>query len=305
MLASLTKHYPNADLSRVERAFDFAVQAHEGQKRASGEPYVTHPIEAAQILADLGIDPVAVQGELLHDVPEDTEYGIGDIEERFGPKVAQLVDGVTKLSRFSTHTYEQQQAENIRKMLLAMADDIRIVLIKLADRLHNMRTISALPAREAGPDRAPDDGDLRATRRAARASGRSSGSSRTSPSRCSSPSGSARWRTTSSCSAVTASRTWIGRLPRSNRSSRKPASSAEISGRPKHIFGIYRKMQRDTANLYDLYAIRVLVDDVKDCYAALGIVHGLWRPDPRPVRRLHRGSQEQHVPQPPHRGHRP
>src|SRR4029078_4272238 len=113
--------------------------------RATGEPYVTHPIASAQITAELGIDPVAVQAALLHDVPEDTEFGLTDLEDRFGSEVAHLVDGVTKLSKFSTHTHEQQQAENIRKMLLAMAEGIRVVLIKLADRLHNMRTLSALP----------------------------------------------------------------------------------------------------------------------------------------------------------------
>ena len=112
--------------------------------RASGDPYVTHPIASAQILAELGIDPVAVSAALLHDVAEDTEYSLADVEERFGPEVAHMVDGVTKLSKFSTHSHEQQQAENIRKMFLAMADDIRVVLIKLADRLHNMRTLGAL-----------------------------------------------------------------------------------------------------------------------------------------------------------------
>ncbi len=128
----------------VEQAFDLAVEAHSMQVRASGEPYVTHPIASAQILAELGIDPVAVAAALLHDVPEDTEYSLADVEERFGPEVAHMVDGVTKLSKFSTHSHEQQQAENIRKMFLAMADDIRVVLIKLADRLHNMRTLSYL-----------------------------------------------------------------------------------------------------------------------------------------------------------------
>ena len=133
------------DLGPVERAYDLAVEAHAGQVRASGEPYVTHPIASAQILADLGIDPVADTAALLHDVPEDTEYSLADVEDRFGPEVAHLVDGVTKLSKFSTHSHEQQQAENIRKMLLAMAEDIRVVLVKLADRLHNMRTLMALP----------------------------------------------------------------------------------------------------------------------------------------------------------------
>src|SRR4029078_11664426 len=114
--------------------------------RATGEPYVTHPIASAQITAELGIDPVAVQAALLHDVPEDTEDSLQDLDERFGPEVAHMVDGVTKLSKFSTHSHEQQQAENIRKMLLAMAQHIRVVLIKLADRLHNMRTPYALPS---------------------------------------------------------------------------------------------------------------------------------------------------------------
>jgi GTP pyrophosphokinase len=139
--AAILEHHPTADLTDVDRAFDMAVEAHAGTPRATGEPYVTHPIASAQILAELGIDPIAIEAALLHDVPEDTEYSLTDIEDRFNAEVAHLVDGVTKLSRFSTHSHEQQQAENIRKMLLAMAEDIRVVLIKLADRLHNMRTL--------------------------------------------------------------------------------------------------------------------------------------------------------------------
>src|SRR5437763_1880839 len=146
LIATVRGHYPQADLTPVESAFDLAVEAHEGQRRATGEPYVTHPIASAQITAELGIDPIAVTAAILHDVPEDTEFGLTDIEDRFGPEVARLVDGVTKLSKFSTHSHEQQQAENIRKMLLAMAEDIRVVLIKLADRLHNMRTLYGLPS---------------------------------------------------------------------------------------------------------------------------------------------------------------
>jgi GTP pyrophosphokinase len=144
LLETVAGHYPQADLTPVGAAFDLAVEAHEGARRATGEPYVTHPIASAQITAELGIDPIAVQAALLHDVPEDTEYDLSDLEERFGAEVAHMVDGVTKLSKFSTHSHEQQQAENIRKMLLAMAEDIRVVLIKLADRLHNMRTLYAL-----------------------------------------------------------------------------------------------------------------------------------------------------------------
>src|SRR5207247_7941321 len=139
--ASVAEHYPQADPAPVRSAFDFAKEAHREQLRASGEPYVTHPVAVAQIVADLGIDPVAVQGALLHDIPEDTGFTLADVEERFGPEVARLVDGVTKLSKFSTLSHEEQQAENIRKTFLAMAEDIRAVLIKLADRPHNMRTL--------------------------------------------------------------------------------------------------------------------------------------------------------------------
>ncbi|MDQ3938776.1 MAG: HD domain-containing protein, partial [Chloroflexota bacterium] len=141
----LAAHYPQADLAPVRQAWEFAVEAHGDQRRASGEPYVTHPMAVAQSLAELGLDPAAIQAALLHDIPEDTDYSLDDIEERFGREVARLVDGVTKLSKFGARSHEEQQAENIRKMLLAMALDLRVVLIKLADRLHNMRTIHHLP----------------------------------------------------------------------------------------------------------------------------------------------------------------
>jgi GTP pyrophosphokinase len=282
LLAAISNHYPQADLAPVERAFDLAVEAHDGQLRASGEPYVTHPIASAQILADLGIDPVAVQAALLHDVPEDTEYSLSDIEDRFGGEVARLVDGVTKLSRFSTHTHEQQQAENIRKMLLAMAEDIRVVLIKLADRLHNMRTLAALPlekqqriahqtmeiyaplAERLGiwqikweledlafkalePERFRELAKLLDTRRKGREG-------------------------------------FIERAIEELRPRLEAAGiTADLQGRPKHIYSIFKKMERKGAEfdeIYDVYAIRILVDDVRDCYAALGIVHSLWRPIP-------------------------
>jgi GTP pyrophosphokinase len=145
LLAEVASHHPQADLAPIERAFDFAVAAHGDQRRATGEAYVTHPIAAARTLAEMALDPASIQAALLHDVPEDTDQSLTDIEEHFGAEVAHLVDGVTKLSKFSTHSHEEQQAENIRKMLLAMAQDIRVVLIKLADRLHNMRTLSGLP----------------------------------------------------------------------------------------------------------------------------------------------------------------
>jgi guanosine-3',5'-bis(diphosphate) 3'-pyrophosphohydrolase len=282
VIASILRHDDDADVAGVRKAIEFAIEAHGDQPRASGEPFVTHPIAAAQILADLGIDPIAIQAELLHDVPEDTEYALSDIEERFGPEVAQLVDGVTKLSKFSTLSHEQQQAENIRKMFLAMADDIRVVLIKLADRLHNMRTIAALPSEKQTriarqtleiyaplaerlgiwqvkweledlafkvlePVRFRELAKLLDTRRKGRES-------------------------------------YIDRAIDELKPRLKAAGiDADLQGRPKHLYSIWKKMQRKSAEfgeIYDVYAIRLLVDDVRDCYAALGIVHALWRPIP-------------------------
>jgi GTP pyrophosphokinase len=282
LMKSLRAHHAQSDLGVVERAFALAIEAHTGQIRASGEPYVMHPIASAQILADLGIDPVAVAAALLHDVPEDTEFSLADVEERFGPEIAHMVDGVTKLSKFSTHSHEQQQAENIRKMFLAMADDIRVVLIKLADRLHNMRTLSALPAEKQQriarqtmeiyaplaerlgiwqikweledlsfkalePESYRELAKLLDTRRKGRES-------------------------------------YIERAIEELRPRLADAGlDAELQGRPKHIYSIAKKMQRKGAEfgeIYDVYAIRILVDEIRDCYAALGIVHALWRPIP-------------------------
>ena len=280
--AAILAEHPGAELEPVGRAFDLAVAAHEGQKRATGEPYATHPIASAQILAELGLDTTAIQAALLHDVPEDTEYSLTDVEEKFGAEVAQLVDGVTKLSRFSTHSHEQQQAENIRKMLLAMAQDIRVVLIKLADRLHNMRTLYGLPSEKQQriarqtmeiyaplaerlgiwqmkweledlafkalePERFHELAKLLATRRKGRES-------------------------------------YIDRAIADLTPQLEAAGiEADLQGRPKHIYSIWKKMERKGAEfgeIYDVYAIRILVDEVRDCYAALGIVHSIWRPIP-------------------------
>jgi guanosine-3',5'-bis(diphosphate) 3'-pyrophosphohydrolase len=282
LLDALRRHDPDVDVELVRRAFAYAVECHAGQRRMSGEPYVTHPIASARILAELGIDPTAIAAALLHDVPEDTEASLADIEERFGPEVARLVDGVTKLGKFSTLSREQQQAENIRKMFLAMAEDIRVVLIKLADRLHNMRTLAALPpekqqriarqtmeiyaplAERLGiwqikweledlafktlePERYRELARLLDTRRKGR-------------------------------------ERYIERAIAVLRPKLEEAGiKAELQGRPKHLYSIWKKMLRKGAEfgeIYDVYAIRVLVDEVRDCYAALGVVHALWRPIP-------------------------
>ncbi len=278
----LQGRYPQADLTPVSAAFAFAHEAHAEQKRASGEPYVTHPLAVARILAEMGLDPVAVTAALLHDIPEDTEYSLGDIEEHFGADVARLVNGVTKLSKFSTLTHEQQQAENIRKMFLAMAEDVRVVLIKLADRLHNMRTLGALPpakqqriARQTAEIYAPLAERLGI------------------------------WQIKGELEDLSfkimdpdAYHEVAGQLE-SHRKGREiyvrrameelqaalaeAGIVAELSGRPKHIYSIYKKMRRKRAEfgeIYDVHALRVLVADVRECYAALGVVHALWRPIP-------------------------
>src|SRR5579883_1006638 len=139
------RYMPQADLGLLERAYEFAARAHGDQKRVSGEPYVEHPYAAACILADMQLDLPSICAALLHDVPEDTDVTLVEIEAEFGPEIARMVDGVTKLSRISWDTLEEKQAENLRKMFLAMAEDARVVLIKLADRLHNMRTLAPLP----------------------------------------------------------------------------------------------------------------------------------------------------------------
>jgi guanosine-3',5'-bis(diphosphate) 3'-pyrophosphohydrolase len=279
---AVAKHYPQADLEPLRQAFELAEIAHHSQSRVSGEPYITHPLAVAQILADIGIDPVAVAAAILHDVPEDSDFTLADLEERFGAEVAQLVDGVTKLSKFSTHSHEEQQAENIRKMFLAMADDIRVVLIKLGDRLHNMRTLYALPsdkqariARQTLEIYAPLAERLGIW--------------------------SVKWELEDLAFKTLEPEAYreLARMLDTRRKGREAfirraidalrpeleaaGIVAELSGRPKHLYSIWKKMQRKSADIgeiYDVYAIRVLVDEVKDCYAALGVVHSMWHPIP-------------------------
>ena len=275
-------HHPQADVETVRKAWLFAVEAHGPQRRVSGEPYVIHPLAVARILADLGLDQPAIVAALLHDIPEDTDYQISELEERFGAEVARLVDGVTKLSKFAGRSHEEQQAENIRKMLLAMAQDLRVVLIKLADRLHNMRTVEALP----------HDKQVRISRQTAEIYV---------PLAERLGIWQIKWELEDLAFKVL-DPTEFRRLAEQLETRRKGREAyvrramnvlrdslagagvkSEISGRPKHISSIWKKMQRKGANLseiYDVNAIRVLVNDVQDCYAALGVVHSMWRPIP-------------------------
>jgi len=278
----LANHYPQADLADVRKAYEFAIEAHGEQRRASGEPYVTHPVAVAQTLAELGLDPVAICAALLHDIPEDTDYSLDDIEERFGPEVARLVDGATKLDKFGARSHEEQQAENIRKMLLAMAEDIRVVLIKLADRLHNMRTISALP-----PDK-----QLRIARQTAEIYAPLAERLGIWQIKWELEDLSFKVLEPEQYRALAAQlethrrerEAYVKRAMGVLRESLEAAGiKADLSGRPKHIYSIWKKMERKSAGfdeIYDVHAVRVLVEDLRDCYAALGVVHSLWRPIP-------------------------
>jgi len=285
-LASVTPARSDEEKEVLRRAALFASRAHAGQRRISGEPYVQHTLAVAKTLADLGLDHETLAAAILHDVVEDTGVSLDDLKREFGPRIAELVDGVTKMKviqEFQGLTEgsrrEHTQAESLRKMLLAMAEDVRVVLIKLADRLHNMRTLGVLPedrqrriARETMDIFAPlanrlgiwqmkwelEDLAFRYLEPAA-------------------------YRQTAGLLAERRvdREAYIGRFVATLAAELdKSGIAAEVTGRPKHIYSIWRKMQnkgRDFERISDVRAVRVLVNDIRDCYAALGVVHSLWQ----------------------------
>ena len=282
ILDRVAKHHPGDNLDLIRRAYIFSAKEHKGQLRASGEPYLTHPLEVANLLAEMKMDAVTVSVGLLHDVVEDTLTTLDKIEELFGPDVAHIVDGVTKISQIPFTSKEEKQAENFRKMLLAMTDDIRVIMVKFADRLHNMRTLAYLPA----------------DRREAIA------------------------RETMDIYAPLANRLGMGKIrgeledlsfsyldPKAyqelkdivEKNRRKhEAFLAEVTkivedkmkehdipcfteSRIKRLYSIFLKLRKQritTDQVYDLLALRIITDNVKNCYAALGVIHNTWRPVP-------------------------
>ena len=282
LIDTIHTYLPQAKCDDVTKAYNLAEEAHKDQRRVSGEPYILHPLAVAQILADMKIDTTTITASLLHDVVEDTSYTLEDIKKMFGKEVAFLVDGVTKLSRLNYRTKEDQQLNSMRKMFLAMAKDVRVVVIKLADRLHNMRTLrymrsdkqkriaqetleifaplahrlgifnikwelEDLSFRYLEPDKYYDLVDQMKQKRHVREE------------------------------IVNEA------IDVLKKALDEAHIHCEINGRPKHFYSIYKKMKKDNRDLsqvYALFAIRVIVDDVKDCYGVLGIVHSLWKPLP-------------------------
>ena len=282
VLEKMKKNSRRNDLKLIKRAYDFAKEKHGDQLRKSGEPYIIHPVQVAYILAGLELDDATICAALLHDVAEDTDVTIQDISKEFSPEIAEMVDGVTKLGNLKYTSAEEQQVENYRKMFLAMGKDIRVILIKLADRLHNMRTLKFLK-RDRQIAIAKETADLYAP--LANRLGMYS----------------LKWELEDLSfkylcpdeyreivEGIDKKREerlqFINQIVEQiSQELKKQKIKAEITGRAKHLYSIYRKMKRDNKNLdqiYDLFALRILVDNVKDCYAALGVVHELYNPMP-------------------------
>ena len=294
LLAKASDYVPEDKLEIITTAYDFAESAHNGQMRLSGEPFIIHPLQTALLLADLKLDANTLAAALLHDVVEDNEdIEVADVEKKFGPEVARLVDGVTKLTNAelvtpgsaTTPQAGHAQAETIRKMLMAMAVDIRVVLIKLADRLHNMQTIQHLPP-EKRTEKAQETLDIYAP--LAHRLGiweikwqlEDLAFQQLNPESYKSIS-------TMLNTKRTEREDYVWKVQGILQGELETAGiRAEVTGRPKHIYSIHKKtlkyaeMTKSMDDIYDLFALRVLVDDLAGCYAALGVVHNKWRPLP-------------------------
>jgi RelA/SpoT family (p)ppGpp synthetase len=282
LIAKLEAYLPPEDIERVQAAYDFASHAHEGQRRRSGEPYITHPVAVAGLLADLKLDSQTMIAAILHDVMEDTPIAKEEITTRFGPEVAELVDGVSKLDQIQFRSRAEAQAESFRKMLLAMVRDIRVIMVKLADRTHNMRTLGAMPpakrrtiARETLEIYAPIANRLgmHAIKRELEILGF----------RALYPN---RYKVieTAVRQAKGNQKQFVGRIAKAlGDALDKAGIAARIEGREKDAYSIYQKMRRKKISLNDIvdvYGFRIIVDAPDTCYRTLGIVHGVYKPMP-------------------------
>lgn len=282
LLEKASAYMKESDLDRVREAYLFAEQAHSGQVRKSGEPYILHPLAVADIVVGMQMDPTSVVAALLHDVVEDTSVSLEEVRTKFGNTCAMLVDGLTKLERIQFRSKEEQQNENYRKMFVAMANDIRVIVIKLADRLHNMRTLK-YQSEESQRRIAYETLEIFCP--IAHRLGISA----------------IKWEMEDIALRYLNPQQYyrIANLMHKKRAEREQyiadviariqekleemGITADLSGRPKHIYSVYKKMtakSKQFNEIYDLLAIRIIVDNIKDCYATLGIIHTLWKPMP-------------------------
>jgi GTP diphosphokinase / guanosine-3',5'-bis(diphosphate) 3'-diphosphatase len=282
LLRTVKARSPKVDLKDIQAAYAFAEASHQGQKRLSGEDFIEHPVAVATIVADLGMDTVTLQAALLHDTVEDTVLTLEDVRGEFGDQVGEIVDGLTKLDRIKFNSREEAQAETVRKMILATARDVRVVLIKLADRLHNMRTLDVF-SRQKQQAKASETLEIYAPL-----------AHRLGVDRI-------KWeledlsfmalypRRYEEIANLVEKREgerqeYVDRVNEQVRARlREMKVKAEVQGRPKHIYSVYEKMVlrgKDFNEIYDLVGLRILVDSIRDCYAALGAMHALWKPVP-------------------------
>src|SRR6516225_4746946 len=282
LLRTIRSYRPNDDLTLVKKAYDYSLRHHQGQTRASGEPYLVHPLEVASVLADMRMDTTAIAAGLLHDAVEDTAVTVDDIRNQFGEQVAHIVEGVTKISKIEFASREEAQAESVRKMVLAMVDDIRVVMIKLADRLHNMRTLEHLrPERQLHIAR--ETQEIYAPIAHRLGMGKIRGELEDLSFQYVDPISYSQVK-----EAIESRRkegeAFLHDVQKIIEGKLKEAGiRARVEARIKRFWSIWQKLQRQRISvdqIYDMLALRVITETVPDCYAVLGIIHNLWKPVP-------------------------
>lgn len=296
----ITGEKPEYDLDLIRLAFDFAKEAHKDQVRKSGEPYIEHPLATAIILAEMGMDESTIIAGLLHDVPEDTDYSLVDIEKNFGPEVAKLVAGITKLGIIKYRGMEKY-AENLRKMFVSMAQDIRIVVIKMADRLHNLKTLDALPKNKQKRI-AQESLEIYAAIAHRLGMGQIKGEIEDLAFKYVFPD-QYEWMTKEILPKMQTKLEYIQKIIKivEKELKKNKLEILDIHGRKKRLFSLYRKLRKphydgDASKIYDLVALRIIVPTIADCYNSLGIIHQLWKPLP--------GRIKDHIAQPKPNGYR-